>query len=88
MEGDRELLVFCKRKVISRETCVKIVVATREEELPRIEDLHQCGVANGLAGPRILSSEEIEEIGLRCAGVRGFNLTAAITEKSPNFNWR
>ena len=27
-EGDRGLLVFCKRKLIPREICIKIVVAT------------------------------------------------------------
>ncbi len=74
MEGYRQLLDFCEREAIPHEVCGKIVVATREEELPRLEDLHQRGVANGLIGLRMLSSEEIREIEPHCAGIRGLHV--------------
>ncbi len=74
IDGYRQLLDFCEREAIPHEVCGKIVVATREEELPRLEDLHQRGVANGLIGLRMLSPEEIREIEPHCAGIRGLHV--------------
>ena len=74
MEGYRQLLDFCDREAIAYEICGKIVVATCEEELPRLEDLYQRGVANGLIGMKMLSSEEIREIEPHCAGIRGLHV--------------
>ena len=71
MEGYRQLLDFCEREMIPYEICGKVVVATREEELPQLADLHQRGTANGLSGLRMLSPEGIREIEPHCAGIRG-----------------
>lgn len=74
MEGYRQLLDFCEREAIPHEICGKIVVATREEELSRLEELRQRGTANGLTGLRMLSSEEIGEIEPHCTGIRGLHV--------------
>lgn len=73
-EGYRQLLEFCQREAVPHEICGKIVVATREEELPRLEELHRRGIANGLTGLRTLSPEEIREIEPNCAGIRGLHV--------------
>jgi len=74
MEGYRQLLDFCDREVIPYEICGKVVVATREEELPLLDELHQRGTANGLTGLRMLSPEGIREIEPHCAGIRGLHV--------------
>jgi L-2-hydroxyglutarate oxidase len=39
---------YCARKEIPHERCGKIIVATNETELPKLEQLEQRGLANGL----------------------------------------
>ena len=70
-EGYRQLLEFCRSENIPHEICGKIVVAISDNEVPRLEELHRRGVANGLEGIRFLGPQEIREIEPHCAGVRG-----------------
>ncbi len=60
-EGARDLVRFCEEEGIAHERCGKLVVATREDELPRLDELERRGQANGLAGLRRLRAEEIRE---------------------------
>jgi L-2-hydroxyglutarate oxidase LhgO len=52
---------FCEEHGVSFERCGKVVVATREEELPRLEELERRGRANGLTGVRRITAEELRE---------------------------
>jgi L-2-hydroxyglutarate oxidase LhgO len=65
------LHAFCGEHAIPFESCGKLIVATSEEELPRLEELHRRGVGNGLRGLRILEPKEIQEYEPHAAGVRG-----------------
>ena len=69
--GYHQLLRFCRKEEVPHEICGKIVVATSPEEIPRLEELHRRGVANGLEGIRVLQPEEIREIEPHCSGIRG-----------------
>ena len=71
MEGYRLMLDFCQAEGIPHEICGKVVVATREEDLPQLEELHRRGEANGLNGLRMLVSAEIREIEPHCSGIKG-----------------
>ncbi len=62
---------FCQEHGIAHDRCGKIVVATREDELPRLEELHRRGTANGLPGMRWLGAEEIREYEPHATGIRG-----------------
>ena len=53
------------------ERCGKLVVATRPEELPRLDELERRGAANGLEGLRRLGPEEIREHEPHAAGIAG-----------------
>ena len=70
-EGYRQLLDFCRAEGIPHDLCGKVVVATRPEELPRLEELHRRGTANGLEGIRRLTPEQIREIEPHCTGIQG-----------------
>lgn len=70
-EGYKQMLAFCQQEAIPHEICGKIVVATSEAELSRLDELHRRGVANGLVGLRFLQSAEISEVEPHCRGVRG-----------------
>ena len=71
ISGYSEMLHFCRQYSIPYEICGKIIVATENCELKRLEDIHQRGLANGLRGLRFLSPEEIVEIEPHCQGRRG-----------------
>jgi len=60
--GAAAMVEFCREHGIPHNVCGKLIVATREDELPRMEELRQRGVANGLAGLRLIGPEELHEI--------------------------
>jgi (S)-2-hydroxyglutarate dehydrogenase len=69
-EGVDQLIAFCRQEGVPYDQCGKLVVATREDELARLEELHRRGIANGLHGLRVLGPEEITEFEPYCAGIR------------------
>lgn len=70
-EGRDAMYSFCQERGIPHERCGKIVVATREDELPRLEELHRRGMANGLQGMKWLTPDEMREYEPHVAGIRG-----------------
>ena len=69
--GREAMYAFCEEHGIPSERCGKVVVATREEEIPRLDDLEQRGRANGLQGLRRLGPEEIREYEPHASGIDG-----------------
>lgn len=74
VQGIRSMLEFCAEHNVPFEQCGKIVVATQEEEIPRLHALLERGVANGLEGLQLLSPEEIREIEPHAAGLAGIRV--------------
>ncbi|MCB0306587.1 MAG: L-2-hydroxyglutarate oxidase [Calditrichaeota bacterium] len=68
--GREALYRFCETHNIPHERCGKIVVATRPEELPILDNLAERGRANGLKLRR-LSAEELREHEPHAAGIAG-----------------
>lgn len=69
--GRSMLLDFCREHGVKHETCGKVVVATREDELPALATLEERGQANGLEGIRRLDPDGIRAIEPACAGIAG-----------------
>src|SRR6202140_4354974 len=55
VEGARAMVEFCREHAIPYEICGKVIVATHEEEFPRLEELRRRGDANGLAGLQMIA---------------------------------
>jgi len=72
--GRLMLLDFCREHGIPHETCGKVVVATREDELVALQTLEERAHANGLAGVRRISASEIKEFEPHCAGMAGLHV--------------
>jgi L-2-hydroxyglutarate oxidase len=68
--GRTELIAFCQANNIPYEICGKVVVATSEAELPRLEELHRRGLANGLKGMESISPERLKEIEPHASGIK------------------
>jgi (S)-2-hydroxyglutarate dehydrogenase len=60
-EGNQILVEFCQQHNIPYEICGKVIVATEAEELARLENIYQRGVANGL-DVSFLTRESAREI--------------------------
>jgi L-2-hydroxyglutarate oxidase len=74
VEGVDALMRFCDRHAIPYEICGKVIVATSEGELPKLEEIYRRGIGNGLRGLRMLSAEEIREHEPHAAGIRGIHV--------------
>ena len=67
-EGNRSMIEFCETHGIEHEVCGKVIVATEDEELPRLKTLHERGIANGLEVTEI-SRNELKEIEPYAVGI-------------------
>src|SRR5437867_12767110 len=69
VEGQRELYEYCQQKGIPSDRCGKVIVASDESELPRLENLLQRGQANEIQGLEMIGPERPREIEPYCVGV-------------------
>ncbi len=71
VEGARRMVEFAQEHGLPYELCGKVVVATREDELPRLEELYHRGTANGVPGLVKISGEQIREYEPHTTGISG-----------------
>lgn len=85
IEGRERMVEFCRTHGLAHDVCGKLVVATREDELPRLEALRRRGRENGLAVTAMTPAEfaaiEPSVVGLRAlhvpeAGIADFPAVA------------
>ena len=72
--GAASMKRFCQEQGITYEECGKLVVATSEEEVPRLIALHERGKANGVPGLRTMERDEFREIEPHCVGLRALHV--------------
>jgi L-2-hydroxyglutarate oxidase LhgO len=76
VQGAREMVEFARAHGIAYEICGKVVVATGADELPRLEELHQRGVANGTPGLEMIGPERLREIEPHAAGIKALRVAS------------
>lgn len=74
VEGREKLYKFCNEHNIAHDQCGKLVVATSEEEIPKLEELEIRGKANGLKGIKRLSKEELSDYEPHVSGLAGLHI--------------
>jgi L-2-hydroxyglutarate oxidase len=62
VEGARLLYAYCDERGIEARRDGKLIIATEESELPRLEELERRGRANGVPGLRRIEGDEIAGI--------------------------
>jgi L-2-hydroxyglutarate oxidase LhgO len=67
---------YCDQHAIPVQRCGKLIVAVRDDELPRLNDLEARGRANGVPGLRRVGPVEIGELEPACRGVAGLHSPA------------
>lgn len=71
INGYKQLLDFCNKENVPYELCGKIIVATRNDELERLENLYQRGIQNGLTEIKRITSSEIKDYEPHATGIAG-----------------
>lgn len=71
VEGRRELVAFAKEHGVKHDICGKLIVATTNDELPRLEKIYNTGVANGIEGMERVTADQVREIEPFCEGIAG-----------------
>ena len=86
--GYRQMLEFCDRENVPYDLCGKIILATHENQLTRLENLYSRGLENGLSKIRKLGKDEIKEFEPHAHGLQaiwvpytGIVNYAKVTEK-------
>ena len=62
VEGRASMTKFCQENEIPVWTCGKLIVATKESDIPKIDNLYERGTANNVEGLKVLNPDESREI--------------------------
>ena len=73
VEGVRLMTDFCDKHGIKYDRCGKVIVATTDDELPRLKTLHERGVANGVPGVTMIDGARVKEIEPHVKAVAGIH---------------
>jgi L-2-hydroxyglutarate oxidase LhgO len=76
VKGSAEMYAYCDEKGIRYERCGKVVVATSEAELPRLEELHRRSTANGVPGVELVDESTLATLEPNVRGVRALHSPA------------
>jgi L-2-hydroxyglutarate oxidase len=74
VEGAAAMVSFCRGHDLPYEVCGKVIVATNEAEIPRLQEIFDRGQINGLANLRMLDAAQLREIEPHCRGLRGIHV--------------
>jgi L-2-hydroxyglutarate oxidase len=74
--GAAELYDYCEQREIEARRTGKLIVATRPEELDRLDELERRGAANGVPGLRRVAAGEIAEVEPHAAGIAALHSPA------------
>ncbi len=72
INGYNQLVSFCRENEVPFELCGKVVVATKQQELPLLENLYKRGGENGLTGLIKLDKVGLKEYEPHLEGIAGF----------------
>lgn len=73
VEGHRRMIEFCQERDIPFELCGKVIVALDESELPKLQELYQRGLTNGVQGLEMIGPERLKEIEPYAAGIKAIH---------------
>lgn len=61
VSGARKMIEFAQEHNINHEICGKVIVATNQMQIPRLEELYKRAKANGVEGIKMIEKEELLE---------------------------
>lgn len=73
-DGYRQLLEFCAENDVPHEVCGKLIIATQEDELPRLETLRKRAHENQLSNVEEIPAEAIQDFEPHATGIRALRV--------------
>jgi L-2-hydroxyglutarate oxidase LhgO len=81
VEGARLMLEYCETRGIPVARCGKVIVATDEAEVARLQGLYERGLANGVPKLELIDAPRLAELEPHAAGLRAIHSpTTAIVD--------
>ncbi|MFW5886953.1 MAG: L-2-hydroxyglutarate oxidase, partial [Bacteroidota bacterium] len=74
ISGYHNLIEFCNKYSIPYEICGKVIVATNKKELPRLNELYDRGIQNGLSTIKKITPGQIKEFEPHATGIAGIHV--------------
>lgn len=74
VEGRHQLVDFCQEYGVNYEICGKVIVATEEDDIPRLDGIFETGKINGIEGIKKIGPEELTEIEPYAYGVKAIHV--------------
>jgi L-2-hydroxyglutarate oxidase len=74
VEGNREMVEFCRENGVAHAITGKVVVATEAGEIPALEELLRRGTANGVAGVEMIGPDQLKEWEPHAKGIRALRV--------------
>lgn len=73
VEGLNLAYKYCDENEIPYKKCGKLIVATTEEELSRLDNIFERGQKNNVRDMKMVNAEQIKEIEPNCVGIRAIH---------------
>ncbi|MCW9707655.1 L-2-hydroxyglutarate oxidase [Fodinibius salsisoli] len=74
VDGRHQLVDFCQEHDVDHEICGKVIVATEEEDIPRLKGIFETGQINGIEGIKMIDPDEVNEIEPYVSSVKGIHV--------------
>jgi len=82
--GREELLRFCQEHSIPYKLMPKVIVATKQQQIARLEEIFQRGQANGVPGLEMIDRAKLKEIEPYAEGVRALSVPGSAVIHFPD----
>jgi len=76
LRGNKSMVEFCREHGVKHDVCGKIIVATRDKEIPRLQALYERGRCHGLT-VKMLDANEIHEFEPNAQGLAAIHVPSA-----------
>lgn len=77
ISGRHQLVDFCREYDIKHDICGKVIVATDEAELSRLQKIYERGLENGIENISVLDEYSLKEIEPHVAGIQAVHVPCA-----------
>jgi len=77
IDGRHQLVEFCKKHGVRHDICGKVIVATDEAELPRLNAIYERGLENGIEGIELIGQKKLNQIEPYVNGIKAIHVPCA-----------
>lgn len=77
IDGRHQLVEFCRNHNIPHDICGKVIVATDEAELPRLEAIYNRGLENKIEGIELIGQHRLNQIEPFVNGIKAIHVPCA-----------